>query len=153
MYKGIVRARKTWSTTASGCLPRWITAPPVQRIRSHMRQTVFVSATPAETSARRAGGGTGRPADRPGRPGSVRPAGIDQVDDLLVEIGIRLAVARAVLVTTLTKRMAEDLTIFLPKRHRVRYLPALDIDTVERVEIIRDLPWGIRCAGRDQPAA
>jgi excinuclease ABC subunit B len=71
----------------------------------------------------------------------VRPAGT-QVDDLLSEIRERVAVTERVLVTTLTKRMAEDLTEYLAEHGvRVRYLHS-DIDTVERVEIIRDLRLG-----------
>ncbi len=71
----------------------------------------------------------------------VRPAGT-QVDDLLSEIGVRVTAGDRVLVTTLTKRMAEDLTEYLAEHGvRVRYLHS-DIDTVERVEIIRDLRLG-----------
>src|SRR5699024_9189846 len=71
----------------------------------------------------------------------VRPAST-QVDDLLSEINKRVAVDQRVLVTTLTKRMAEDLTDYLADHNvRVRYLHS-DIDTVERVEIIRDLRTG-----------
>jgi excinuclease ABC subunit B len=71
----------------------------------------------------------------------VRPAST-QVDDLLSEINLRAAVNERVLVTTLTKRMAEDLTDYLGEHGvRVRYLHS-DIDTVERVEIIRDLRLG-----------
>ncbi|WP_345382437.1 helicase-related protein, partial [Actinomycetospora straminea] len=71
----------------------------------------------------------------------VRPAST-QVDDLLSEIGLRTAVGERVLVTTLTKRMAEDLTDYFDEHGiRVRYLHS-DIDTVERVEIIRDLRLG-----------
>lgn len=71
----------------------------------------------------------------------VRPV-TTQVDDLLSEIRLRVAVEERVLVTTLTKRMAEDLTEYLADHDvRVRYLHS-DIDTVERVEIIRDLRLG-----------
>jgi excinuclease ABC subunit B len=71
----------------------------------------------------------------------VRPVA-SQVDDLLSEIGLRVACEERVLVTTLTKRMAEDLTDYLGEHGvRVRYLHS-DIDTVERVEIIRDLRLG-----------
>ncbi len=71
----------------------------------------------------------------------VRPVGT-QVDDLLSEIRIRTAINERVLVTTLTKRMAEDLTEYLEEHgERVRYLHS-DIDTVERMEIIRDLRLG-----------
>jgi excinuclease ABC subunit B len=71
----------------------------------------------------------------------IRPA-TDQVDDLLSEINLRTAVGDRVLVTTLTKRMSENLTEYLADHNvRVRYLHS-DIDTVERVEIIRDLRLG-----------
>lgn len=71
----------------------------------------------------------------------VRPVAT-QVDDLLSEIRIRSAINERVLVTTLTKRMAEDLTEYLEEHgERVRYLHS-DIDTVERMEIIRDLRLG-----------
>src|SRR5690606_12617498 len=71
----------------------------------------------------------------------IRPA-TTQVDDLLSEIRARVKVNERVLVTTLTKRMAEDLTEYLDEHGiRVRYLHS-DIDTVERVEIIRDLRLG-----------
>jgi len=71
----------------------------------------------------------------------VRPVGT-QVDDLMSEAGKRIAVGERVLVTTLTKRMAEDLTDYLAEHGiKVRYLHS-DIDTVERVEIIRDLRLG-----------
>jgi hypothetical protein len=83
----------------------------------------------------------------------VRPVAT-QVDDLLSEINERVAMGERVLVTTLTKRMAEDLTEYLGEHGvKVRYLHS-DIDTVERVEIIRDLRLGeVRRAGRHQPAA
>ena len=83
----------------------------------------------------------------------VRPAST-QVDDLLSEINERVKVGERVLVTTLTKRMAEDLTDYLAEHGvRVRYLHS-DIDTVERVEIIRDLQARrIRRVGRHQSAA
>jgi excinuclease ABC subunit B len=73
---------------------------------------------------------------------TIRPAGT-QVDDVLSEIHVRVAVKERVLVTTLTKRMAEDLTDYLTEHGvKVRYLHS-DIDTVERVEIIRDLRLGV----------
>ena len=72
----------------------------------------------------------------------VRPAST-QVDDLLSEVGLRVAAGERVLVTTLTKRMAEQLTEYLAEHKvKVRYLHS-DIDTVERVEIIRDLRLGV----------
>ncbi|HAY10404.1 MAG TPA: excinuclease ABC subunit B, partial [Thauera sp.] len=109
-----------------------------------MPQTVFVSATPAKYEAEH----QGQVVEQVVRPTGlvdpvveVRPA-MTQVDDLLGEIKKRLAVNERVLVTVLTKRMAEDLTDYLADNAiRVRYLHS-DIDTVERVEIIRDLRLG-----------
>ena len=109
-----------------------------------MRQCVFVSATPAAYEREH----TDNVVEQ-----VVRPTGLvdpevqvlparTQVDDLLGQIKARVAVSERVLVTTLTKRMAEDLTDFLSEHGiRVRYLHS-DIDTVERVEIIRDLRLG-----------
>jgi excinuclease ABC subunit B len=107
-------------------------------------QTIFVSATPGPYEAEHAG----RVVEQVVRPTGlvdpeveVRPART-QVDDLLSEIRLRVAVEERVLVTTLTKRMAEDLTDYLGDHDvKVRYLHS-DIDTVERVEIIRDLRLG-----------
>ncbi|MDA8484201.1 excinuclease ABC subunit UvrB [Pseudomonas resinovorans] len=107
-------------------------------------QTIFVSATPGPYEGEHAG----RVIEQVVRPTGlvdpeveVRPA-TTQVDDLLSEIRKRVAVEERVLVTTLTKRMAEDLTDYLADHDvRVRYLHS-DIDTVERVEIIRDLRIG-----------
>ena len=111
----------------------------------HLRpQGVFVSATPGAYELEH----TGRTVEQVVRPTGlvdpeveVRPART-QVDDLLKEIRETVAIGDRVLVTTLTKRMAEDLTEFLSEHDvRVRYLHS-DIDTVERVEIIRDLRLG-----------
>ncbi len=107
-------------------------------------QTVYVSATPGSYEKEMAGA----VADQVVRPTGlvdpeveVRPAGT-QVDDVLSEIRLRAEAGERVLVTTLTKRMAEDLTEYLGEHGvRVRYLHS-DIDTVERVEIIRDLRLG-----------
>ena len=107
-------------------------------------QTIFVSATPGPYEAEHAG----RVIEQVVRPTGlvdpqieIRPA-LTQVDDLLSEIRKRVAVEERVLVTTLTKRMSEDLTDYLADHDvRVRYLHS-DIDTVERVEIIRDLRLG-----------
>ena len=108
-------------------------------------QTIFVSATPGQYEAQRAPESIDQ---------VVRPTGLldpelevrpveSQVDDLLSEINLRAQRKERVLVTTLTKRMAEDLTEYLHEHQvRVRYLHS-DIDTVERVEIIRDLRAGI----------
>jgi excinuclease ABC subunit B len=108
-------------------------------------QTVFVSATPAEYELRRAEGVVVEQIIRP--TGlldpviEVRPVG-SQVDDLLGEIRERVKAGDRVLVTTLTKRMAEDLTEYYSELGvRVRYLHS-DIDTLERIEILRDLRLG-----------
>ncbi|EGR0658124.1 excinuclease ABC subunit UvrB [Vibrio cholerae] len=109
-------------------------------------QTIFVSATPGEYELTKSGGEV---ADQVVRPTGlldpiieVRPVAT-QVDDLLSEARIRAANDERILVTTLTKRMAEDLTEYLHEHGvKVRYLHS-DIDTVERVEIIRDLRLGV----------
>ncbi|MCO5100059.1 MAG: excinuclease ABC subunit UvrB [Burkholderiaceae bacterium] len=107
-------------------------------------QCVFVSATPADYEKTHAGQVVEqvvRPTGLVDPQVAVRPAAT-QVDDLLSEIHDRVAVNERVLVTTLTKRMAEELTDYLAENGvRVRYLHS-DIDTVERVEIIRDLRLG-----------
>ncbi|MAX31739.1 Excinuclease ABC subunit B [Onishia taeanensis] len=107
-------------------------------------QTIFVSATPGPYEAEHAGQVVEqvvRPTGLVDPEIEVRPAST-QVDDLLSEIKLRTNVGERVLVTTLTKRMAEDLTEYLDEHDvRVRYLHS-DIDTVERVEIIRDLRLG-----------
>ncbi len=110
-----------------------------------LQQTIFVSATPGDYEARRAS----TPVEQVVRPTGlldpeleVRPVD-SQVDDLLSEINLRVERKERVLVTTLTKRMAEDLTEYYHEHGvRIRYLHS-DIDTVERVEIIRDLRAGI----------
>jgi excinuclease ABC subunit B len=107
-------------------------------------QTIFVSATPGPYEQQRSGAiveQVVRPTGLIDPEVEVRPAST-QVDDLLSEIRKRVAVNERVLVTVLTKRMAEDLTQYLQEHEvRVRYLHS-DIDTVERVEIIRDLRLG-----------
>ncbi len=107
-------------------------------------QTIFVSATPARYELEHSGEvieQVVRPTGLVDPEVEVRPART-QVDDLLSEIHKRTAVNERVLVTTLTKRMAEDLTEYLDEHGiRVRYMHS-DIDTVERVEIIRDLRLG-----------
>ncbi|EKF9133848.1 excinuclease ABC subunit UvrB [Vibrio cholerae] len=109
-------------------------------------QTIFVSATPSEYELTKSGGEVAEQVVRP--TGlldpiiEVRPVAT-QVDDLLSEARIRSANDERILVTTLTKRMAEDLTEYLHEHGvKVRYLHS-DIDTVERVEIIRDLRLGV----------
>jgi excinuclease ABC subunit B len=108
-------------------------------------QTIYTSATPGAYEQEHSGAVAEqliRPTGLVDPEIEVRPAG-SQVDDLLSEITIRVATGDRVLVTTLTKRMAEDLTEYLAEHGvRVRYLHS-DIDTVERVEIIRDLRLGV----------
>ncbi len=145
MYKGD-RSRKENLVDYGFRLPSALDNRPLKfnEFEAHMRQTVFVSATPADYEQQHAG----QVVEQVVRPTGlidpevvVRPAST-QVDDLLVEIGKRVSVGERVLVTTLTKRMAEDLTDFLGDNGiKVRYLHS-DIDTVERVEIIRDLRLG-----------
>ena len=145
MYKGD-RSRKENLVDYGFRLPSALDNRPLQfaEFESLMRQTIFVSATPADYEHQHAG----QVVEQVVRPTGlidpeviVRPAST-QVDDLLDEIAKRVAVGERVLVTTLTKRMAEDLTDFLAENGiRVRYLHS-DIDTVERVEIIRDLRLG-----------
>ena len=145
MYKGD-RSRKENLVDYGFRLPSALDNRPLQfaEFEAHLRQTIFVSATPADYENRHAG----QVVEQLVRPTGlidpeviVRPAST-QVDDLLSEIRKRTEVGERVLVTTLTKRMAEDLTDFLADNGiKVRYLHS-DIDTVERVEIIRDLRLG-----------
>jgi excinuclease ABC subunit B len=111
-----------------------------------MPQTIFASATPGPYELQRCGGVVidqiVRPTGLVDPQIEVRPI-VAQVDDLLSEIRERVRVKERVLVTTLTKRMAEDLTEYLFEHGvKVRYLHS-DIDTIERVEIIRDLRSGV----------
>ncbi|KLU99473.1 excinuclease ABC subunit UvrB [Photobacterium aphoticum] len=108
-------------------------------------QTLYISATPGNYEIEKSGGDIAEQVIRPtgllDPQIEVRPVAT-QVDDLLSEIRIRAAKGERVLVTTLTKRMAEDLTEYLSEHDvKVRYLHS-DVDTVERVEIIRDLRLG-----------
>ena len=109
-----------------------------------VRQTIFVSATPADYEAQRSAQVVEqvvRPTGLVDPPVEIRPAAT-QVDDLLSEIGKRVARSERVLVTTLTKRMAEELTEYLAEHGvKVRYLHS-EVETVERVEILRDLRLG-----------
>ncbi|MBP3626880.1 MAG: excinuclease ABC subunit UvrB [Clostridia bacterium] len=111
---------------------------------SHINQAVFVSATPAEFEKEKATQIVEqviRPTGLLDPEVSVRPSN-GQIDDLISEINIRIAKKERVLVTTLTKKMAEDLTEYLEKSGiKVRYMH-YDIDTIERMEIIRDLRKG-----------
>ncbi|AVU76317.1 excinuclease ABC subunit UvrB [Pseudomonas rhizophila] len=145
MYKGD-RSRKETLVEYGFRLPSALDNRPMRfdEWESVSPQTIFVSATPGNYETEHAG----RVVEQVVRPTGlvdpqveVRPA-LTQVDDLLSEISKRVAVEERVLVTTLTKRMAEDLTDYLADHGvRVRYLHS-DIDTVERVEIIRDLRLG-----------
>jgi excinuclease ABC subunit B len=145
MYNGD-RARKTNLVDYGFRLPSALDNRPLRfdEFEGKMRQTVFVSATPANYENEHAG----QVVEQVVRPTglidpaiSVRPAST-QVDDLMSEITERVKKNDRVLVTTLTKRMAEQLTEFLSDNGiKVRYLHS-DIDTVERVEIIRDLRLG-----------
>ncbi|MBS1188968.1 MAG: uvrB [Rhodocyclaceae bacterium] len=145
MYKGD-RSRKENLVDYGFRLPSALDNRPLrfEEFEALMRQTVFVSATPADYEGQHAGQVVEqlvRPTGLVDPEVLVRPAST-QVDDLLSEIKKRVDVGERVLVTTLTKRMAEDLTDFLAENGiRVRYLHS-DIDTVERVEIIRDLRLG-----------
>jgi excinuclease ABC subunit B len=145
MYKGD-RARKENLVNFGFRLPSALDNRPLRfdEFERLLPQTIFVSATPADYERKHAG----QVVEQVVRPTGlvdpvleVRPAAT-QVDDLLSEINVRVSRNERVLVTTLTKRMAEDLTDYLGEHGvKVRYLHS-DIDTVERVEIIRDLRLG-----------
>ncbi len=145
MYRGD-RSRKETLVQFGFRLPSALDNRPlkIEEFEQRMRQSVFVSATPADYEKER----SDQVVEQVVRPTGlvdpvveVRPA-LTQVDDLLGEAKERIAVGERVLVTTLTKRMAEDLTEYLEENGlKVRYLHS-DIDTVERVEIIRDLRLG-----------
>ncbi len=145
MYKGD-RARKENLVGYGFRLPSALDNRPLRfdEFEGMMRRAVFVSATPSEyerTHQAQVVEQVVRPTGLVDPQIEVRPA-TTQVDDLLSEINKRVAVKERVLVTTLTKRMAEDLTDYLSEHGvKVRYLHS-DIDTVERVEIIRDLRLG-----------
>lgn len=146
MYKGD-RARKENLVDYGFRLPAALDNRPLkfEEFEGMMRQTVFVSATPADYESAHAAQVVEqvvRPTGLVDPTLSVRPA-TTQVDDVLSEINKRVKVGERVLVTTLTKRMSEDLTDYLAEHGvKVRYLHS-DIDTVERVEIIRDLRRGV----------
>ncbi|TFW13583.1 excinuclease ABC subunit UvrB [Massilia arenosa] len=145
MYNGD-RSRKTNLVDYGFRLPSALDNRPLkfEEFESKMRQTIFVSATPAEYEQQHADNVVEQ---------VVRPTGLvdpkiivkparTQVDDLMSEITDRIAKDERVLVTTLTKRMAEQLTEYLSDHGiKVRYLHS-DIETVERVEILRDLRLG-----------
>ncbi len=145
MYRGD-RSRKETLVEYGFRLPSALDNRPLkfEEFENISPQTVFVSATPGPYETQRSGAIVEQ---------VVRPTGLvdpeievraveTQVDDVLSEINMRVAEDQRVMITTLTKRMAEDLTDYLAEHGvRVRYLHS-DIDTVERVEIIRDLRLG-----------
>ena len=145
MYNGD-RARKTTLVEYGFRLPSALDNRPLkfEEFQTKMRQAIFVSATPGDWENTHAG----QVVEQLVRPTGlvdplleVRPA-THQVDDVLQEIRIRVELHERVLITTLTKRMAEQLTDYLSENGvKVRYLHS-DVDTVERVEILRDLRLG-----------
>ena len=145
MYNGD-RARKQTLVDYGFRLPSALDNRPLkfEEFERKMRQAVYVSATPAAYEQRTAGQVVEqlvRPTGLVDPAVEVRPAA-SQVDDVLQEIRIRVEAKERVLITTLTKRMAEQLTDYLADNGvKVRYLHS-DIDTVERVEILRDLRLG-----------
>nr|WP_315848348.1 excinuclease ABC subunit UvrB [uncultured Rhodoferax sp.] len=145
MYNGD-RARKTTLVEYGFRLPSALDNRPLkfEEFETKMRQAIFVSATPAQWEKDHAGKVVEqlvRPTGLVDPEVEVRPA-TSQVDDVLQEIRIRVEKNERVLITTLTKRMAEQLTDYLTDNGvKVRYLHS-DVDTVERVEILRDLRLG-----------
>ena len=145
MYNGD-RSRKTTLVEYGFRLPSALDNRSLkfEEFETKMRQAIFVSATPAQWEQEH----TGRVVEQLVRPTGlvdpeveVRPA-TSQVDDVLQEIRIRVDKNERVLITTLTKRMAEQLTDYLTDNGvKVRYIHS-DVDTVERVEILRDLRLG-----------
>jgi excinuclease ABC subunit B len=146
MFKGD-RSRKENLVNYGFRLPSALDNRPLrmEEFERVMRQTVFVTATPSEYERAHAGQVVEqlvRPTGLVDPQIEVRPAST-QVDDLLSEISLRVALQERVLVTTLTKRMSEELTDYLREHGvKVRYLHS-EIETVERVEIIRDLRLGV----------
>ncbi len=145
MYNGD-RARKQTLVDYGFRLPSAMDNRPLKfdEFETKMRQVIYVSATPAAYEQRTSGQVVEqlvRPTGLVDPQIEVRPA-TSQVDDVLQEIRIRVDISERVLITTLTKRMAEQLTDYLADNGvKVRYLHS-DIDTVERVEILRDLRLG-----------
>ncbi|QWK95575.1 excinuclease ABC subunit UvrB [Plesiomonas shigelloides] len=147
MYKGD-RSRKETLVDYGFRLPSALDNRPLKfdEFEALAPQTIYVSATPGAYELEKSGGEVIEQVVRPtgllDPVVEVRPV-TTQVDDLLSEIRLRSAINERVLVTTLTKRMAEDLTEYLEEHDvKVRYLHS-DIDTVERMEIIRDLRLGL----------
>ena len=145
MYNGD-RSRKTTLVDYGFRLPSALDNRPLkfEEFETKMRQAIFVSATPAAYEKEHAGQVVEqvvRPTGLVDPQVEVRPA-VNQVDDVLGEIRIRVDKNERVLITTLTKRMAEQLTDYLSENGvKVRYLHS-DVETVERVEILRDLRLG-----------
>ena len=145
MYKGD-RSRKETLVEYGFRLPSALDNRPLrfEEFDRQAPQTIYVSATPGAHEAKMSGAVVEqvvRPTGLVDPPIEIRPA-TSQVDDVLSEINKRSVISERVLVTTLTKRMSEDLTDYLSEHGvRVRYLHS-DIDTVERMEIIRDLRLG-----------
>ncbi|MBS0290295.1 MAG: excinuclease ABC subunit UvrB [Proteobacteria bacterium] len=146
MYKGD-RSRKETLVEYGFRLPSALDNRPLrfEECVKLMPQTIFVSATPGEYELTQ----SGEPIEQIVRPTGLIDPKIEvrgantQVDDVLSEIHRRVAVKERVLITTLTKRMAEDLTDYLSEHDvKVRYLHS-EIETVERIEIIRDLRLGV----------
>lgn len=146
MYNGD-KARKSTLVEYGFRLPSAMDNRPLkfEEFETKMRQVIFVSATPAtyeEEHADKVVEQVVRPTGLVDPVIHVRPAST-QVDDVLSEIHARIKVGERVLITTLTKRMSEQLTEFMSDNGiKVRYLHS-DIDTVERVEILRDLRLGV----------
>ena len=147
MYRGD-RARKTTLVEHGFRLPSALDNRPLnfEEWENCLHQTVYVSATPGEYEIQKTGGEVVEQVIRPtgllDPVVEVRPAGT-QVDDLLGEIRARVEKGHRVLVTTLTKKLAEDLTRFYTEKGvKVKYLHS-DIDTLERIEILRDLRMGL----------
>lgn len=147
MYKGD-RSRKENLVNYGFRLPSALDNRPLkfEEFEALAPQTIYASATPSEYEVEKSQGDIVRQVIRPtgllDPKIEVRPVNT-QVDDLLSEINLRVPLKERVLVTTLTKRMAEDLTDYLTEHGiKVRYLHS-DVDTVERVEIIHDLRLGI----------
>jgi excinuclease ABC subunit B len=146
MYRGD-RARKETLVEYGFRLPSALDNRPLkfEEWEGHVKQAIYVSATPAEYEIGKAGGvlveQVIRPTGLTDPAVEVRPVG-GQVDDLLAEIRIRAQKNERVLCTTLTKRMAEDLTDYYRELGvRIRYLHS-DVETLERIDILRDLRLG-----------
>jgi excinuclease ABC subunit B len=141
------RARKLNLVNFGFRLPSALDNRPLafEEFENQIKQVIYVSATPSDYELEKAGGVVVEQIVRPtgllDPPIDVRPS-INQIDDLLHEIQKRIEIEERILVTTLTKRMAEELTKYLVKLDiKVRYIHS-EVDTMDRVEIIRDLRLG-----------